>query len=927
MKRTPLYEMHLGLGARMVEFAGWEMPVQYPSGIVEEHLLTRKAAGLFDISHMGRFLVSGRGCLPFLQHVLTNNAAALESGKAQYTMIPNANGGAVDDAYLYCLDAAKKAEGQGSCRYLLVVNAVNREKDWDHLQVLKSEFSEVELQDCTEELAMLSLQGPESRQILLDLLGSKALPEPRRNNLLGVSHQGAELTVARTGYTGEPLGFELFLPTRLVGNLWRELLEAGAMPIGLGARNTLRLEAGLPLYGHELGIGPDGREIPIFSCPLARFAVSLSSLKGRFIGREALEEQFAAYRRIVKRDHLQEREPNGQPLPRMIRLFQLQEKGIARQGAEIFIDDRPVGWVSSGTMAPYWIFEGEGLCSVMTDRSDRRAIGMALIDSGIDVQTEIRIDVRGKRLKALVVPYLLRAEAPPIARPVLWAAEAEEEPLAEEEPPAQKRAAAPRSEAPESAAPAVSGPKPAAEILETSYPQRVRKLLAESIENTRWRQQRCINLIPSEMTQSSVARLLSVMDPAFRYGEHRKVKAFNDAEVFYYQGTGFIDAVERALVKELRGFLGCREVETRVVSGQMANMALFSALVDYLNRDDRKSEPRRIRSVMNNHIIKGGHLSAQPMGALRDFVARDPKREVPGVVNFPVCRDDPYRIETEALPELIEQNRPELIVLGKSMILYREPVREIRRILDQLSLDTVLMYDMAHVLGLAGPHFQDPFADGADVVTGSTHKTFFGTQRGIVAANWREEDPNYELWETIQRRTFPGSVSNHHLGTLLGLLVAAYEMNAFKAEYQKTVVANAKSFARALSDAGLTVAGDPDIGHTETHQVVVELGYCQGVEAARLLEENNIIVNFQASPREEGFTASGALRMGVSEMTRFGMGPEQFRNLAELIRDVVRDRRSVQEEVVKLRSGFRTLHYCFSDEEIEQQVQELHRLI
>jgi aminomethyltransferase len=385
--------------------------------------------------------------------------------------------------------------------------------------------------------------------------------------------------------------------------------------------------------------------------------------------------------------------------------------------------------------------------------------------------------------------------------------------------------------------------------------------------------------------------------------------------------------VERDLVEELKRFLGCRDVETRVISGQMANMTVFSALVDYLNRDDRKSEPRRIRSIMNNHIIKGGHLSAQPMGALRDFVARDPAREAPGVVNFPVCRDDPYRIDTGQLPELIEQHRPELIVLGKSMILYREPVRDIRRILDQLSLDTVLMYDMAHVLGLAGPHFQEPFSEGADVVTGSTHKTFFGTQRGIVAADWAEEDPGYELWETIQRRTFPGSVSNHHLGTLLGLLVASYEMNAFKEEYQKAVITNAKSFARALNGVGLRVAGDPDLGYTETHQVVVELGYCQGVEAARRLEENNIIVNFQASPREEGFTASGALRMGVSEMTRFGMGPDDFKALAGLIREVVRDGKSVQEEVVRLRSGFRELRYCFSDKELERQVQDLHSLI
>jgi aminomethyltransferase len=829
---------------------------------------------------MGRFLVSGRDSLVFLQHALTNNAAALEPGKAQYTMISTERGGAMDDAYLYCL---------GAQEYLLVVNAVNRDKDWEHLQSIRSSFAGAELEDRTADLAMISLQGPESRRIMISCFGETALPEPGRNNLTAIPSRGSTLTVARTGYTGEPLGFELFVPGQSLNGLWDDFLAAGAAPIGLGARDTLRLEAGLPLYGHELGTDPENEEIPIFACPLARFAVSFSPLKGGFVGRHPLQDQFAVFRKIVKRDY-----SNLQSLPRIVGLFEVQDKGIARQGAGVFLEDRQVGWVTSGTVAPYWIFEGEGLCSTLTDRSDRRAIGMALLDAAIEEETEIEIDVRGKRLKALTVPYLLRTEAPPYARPVPWGQ---------------------GEEVPEMAGPSLE------------YPDKVRELLRRCIDNTRWRQQRCINLIPSEMTLSPPSRLLSIMDPSFRYGEHRKIKAFKDAEVFYYQGTGFIDAVERSLVEELQSYLGCREVETRVVSGQMANMALFSALVDYLNRDDRRSEPRRIRSIMNNHIIRGGHLSAQPMGALRDFVARDPTREAPAVVNFPVCESDPYRIDTAQLYGLLEQHRPELIILGKSMILYREPVGEIKRIVEQLSLDTVLMYDMAHVLGLVGPHFQEPFVEGADIVTGSTHKTFFGTQRGILAADWAEEDPRYAMWESIQRRTFPGSVSNHHLGTLLGLLMAAYEMNAFKGDYQKAVIGNAKSFARALKNAGLTVAGDPRLGHTETHQVVVEIGYCQGVEAARRLEENNIIVNFQASPREEGFTASGALRMGVSEMTRFGMEPEDFQTLAELIRDAVVDGKSVQDEVVRLRSRFQDLRYCFSDAQLDGQVELLHELI
>ena len=148
------------------------------------------------------------------------------------------------------------------------------------------------------------------------------------------------------------------------------------------------------------------------------------------------------------------------------------------------------------------------------------------------------------------------------------------------------------------------------------------------------------------------------------------------------------------------------------------------------------------------------------------------------------------------------------------MVLHPEPVAEVRQFLDAAGIPAVIMYDMAHVLGLVGPHFQEPFEEGADLVTGSTHKTFFGTQRGIVGARWAETDEKYELWEAIERRTFPGSVSNHHLGTLLGLLMAAYEMNHFKDAYQPAVIGNAKAFAVALHEAGLDVAGDPAVQYT-----------------------------------------------------------------------------------------------------------------
>jgi aminomethyltransferase len=330
---------------------------------------------------------------------------------------------------------------------------------------------------------------------------------------------------------------------------------------------------------------------------------------------------------------------------------------------------------------------------------------------------------------------------------------------------------------------------------------------------------------------------------------------------------------------------------------------------------------------MNNHIGKGGHLSAQPMGALRDFVARDPRTERPAVINFPVLPDNRYKIDVPATLELIDTYRPELIVFGKSMVLHKEPVAEIRQFLDAQRFDAVVMYDMAHVLGLIGPHFQKPFDEGADLVTGSTHKTYFGTQRGVVGCRFQEDEERYELWRAVQRRAFPGSVSNHHLGTMVGLLMAAYEMNQFKDKYQPRVIANAKAFARALSDCGLDVAGDPAIGFTETHQVVVNIGYSRGPEIARRLEANNIICNYQASPDEESFTASGALRMGVAEMTRFGMNEAEFRTLASLIHNVVTKNVDVTDEIKALRQPFCELQFCFSGEEFADVMLKLHKLV
>lgn len=458
---------------------------------------------------------------------------------------------------------------------------------------------------------------------------------------------------------------------------------------------------------------------------------------------------------------------------------------------------------------------------------------------------------------------------------------------------------------------------------ENSLENLARNLVSRTCSNTLWRQKHTVNLIPSEQTMSPLVRLLTIADPAGRYAEHRKIGALDNAEIYYYQGTGFISEVEVELNQRMKEFLGCSEVETRLLSGQMANTAVYSGILDYLNRLDRKVEPRRLKCVLSHHIGKGGHLSSQPMGALRNYVSINPSTERWAVVNFPVLPDNPYQIDLPRTAELIEKHKPELIILGKSMILHREPVNALAKMVVGLKPRPLIMYDAAHVFGLLGPYYQDPLLEGADIMTASTHKTYFGTQRGIIASNMSEGSNYFNLWKSIVRRTFPGSVSNHHLGTLLGLLMAAYEMNTYKRDYQKQVIANAKAFALALKDKALQVEGDPEIGYTETHQVILRVGYAKGIEVADRLEKNNIIVNYQALPDDETFTAASGLRTGVQEMTRFGMKEADFQELVDYMAAVIHDRKDVSQKVSSFRERFTKMQYCLPDEQASSLVNEL----
>ncbi len=442
----------------------------------------------------------------------------------------------------------------------------------------------------------------------------------------------------------------------------------------------------------------------------------------------------------------------------------------------------------------------------------------------------------------------------------------------------------------------------------SSFAEKIQALCGRAEHNNVWRQKECFNLIPSESTPSLLVKMCEISDPAGRYAEHRTMKG---EEIYFYQGIDFIRDVEAEAQRELASFFECSDVELRPISGQMANEVVFKGLTKFINRGRAEGQvSRRMRLVLNNDLNKGGHLSAQPMGALYNWIEEDPATGKENVVHFPVRRDNPYKADLNALADLLARHKPELVVFGKSMFICAEPVKFVADLVKDWPRRPVLMFDMAHVLGLYGA-FQEPFKDGADVVTGSTHKTFFGPQRGVIAGNIAKGSPLRNLWVDIRARAFPGSTSNHHLGTLVGLLMASYEMNEFKASFQAAVRSNARSFAKSLAGHGVPVEGDPAEGYTETHQVLLRVkSYGPGMAIARRLEDNNIVVNYQALPDDETFLESSGLRLGVQEMTRFGMKAADFDRLAGYIADCVIRDKPVKDEVASFRKNFLEMGYC-----------------
>ncbi len=352
MKRTPLYDVHVSLGAKMVEFAGFEMPVTYPAGITAEHKAVREAVGIFDVSHMGEFEVTGPDRNAFVQRVTCNDVGALKTGQAQYSAILTEKGTFVDDCLVYRFDD----------KVMLVVNASNAKKDWDHIVDQKG-GANVRLRDISDETGLIAVQGPKAEALLASLTTVNVALIPYYHFTTG-KVAGAECFISRTGYTGED-GFELYVRAADTEKLWHALAGAGrAEPCGLGARDTLRLEAGLPLYGNDI----DDTVTP-YEAGL-NFIVKLDKGPG-FTGEAALKRQ--KLEGITRR---------------LVGFRVLEQKMVGRHGMEVYFQGRKTDIVRSGTVTPT-VGAAIGTTYLPKDRANPG--------------TQFEIDVRGKRAVAEVV--------------------------------------------------------------------------------------------------------------------------------------------------------------------------------------------------------------------------------------------------------------------------------------------------------------------------------------------------------------------------------------------------------------------------------------------------------------------------------------------------------------------------------------------
>ena len=392
-----------------------------------------------------------------------------------------------------------------------------------------------------------------------------------------------------------------------------------------------------------------------------------------------------------------------------------------------------------------------------------------------------------------------------------------------------------------------------------------------------------INLVASENVMSPLAELVYLNDMGSRYAEGTIGKR-------YYKGTVYIDEIERELVNEFSEILGARYVDVRPISGTIANMAVYAALA-------------RNKVIAAVPTRAGGHISHNPVGA-------------PGILGIKVLElpwnDEEWNIDVDRSARLIREEKPSLVVVGASLYLFPHPVKELSEVAREVG--AYLMHDTAHVFGLViGGVFPNPLREEAHIITTSTHKTFPGPQGGLIAANLSEEDE-----KLVSRAVFPGTTSNYHLHRYAATLVTLWEMKVFGNSYARAVVENAKTLAEELYNLGFKVAA-ADKGFTATHQVAVDVSeFGGGEKVSALLEASNIIVNKNMMPWDRSAVNPSGIRIGVQEVTRFGMGRDDMREIARLIHKVVvkrEDPAKVREEVIRFREQFRHIKYGFTVDE------------
>ena len=413
-----------------------------------------------------------------------------------------------------------------------------------------------------------------------------------------------------------------------------------------------------------------------------------------------------------------------------------------------------------------------------------------------------------------------------------------------------------------------------------------------------WRGKETINLIASENVQSEAVKNIEINDFMGRYAEgHPNTK---DKDNRYYEGTKFIDQLESMATQEIIELAKCKQADVRPISGNAANTAVTLAL---LRGDDR---------VIANSIEIGGHISHSPIGVVgrriqvRGKVLRLGEKNSIDLHYWPTTQDG-YHLDKSKCIDLVEEINPNMVILGKSLFLFPEPVKEIAEVCRFKKIP--ILYDGAHVLGLIlGGKFQDPFLEGAHLINASTHKTFPGPQRGIILGNMSNEEEG-KWWKSIDRGIMPGSSSSHHLHTLPGLLITIREMALYGKKYASQTISNAKSLGKALTDEGVNVEAR-EFGFTESHQLAINVTkFGKAKEIARsLADKNNIITNYNILPGDKDANNPSGLRIGVQEMTRYGMKEEDMQELAVLIKDALKGK-LVKSQITNLRKRFTKVHF------------------